>query len=130
MIRAKFLLLCALLFFMFSLVSCRESNSEEPLKPEVVSIDKSSNLNDVDAYVMVFSDGSSHEFIISDENAVKTAYDLYIEHCPNYQRGYELWIDDLINGRPFSHLKKWEEYQAIRTKVKAEVDEEIKAFEE
>lgn len=38
-------------------------------------------------------------------------------------------IDDLINGRPFSHLEKWEKYQAIRAKVKAEVDEEINAFE-
>ena len=97
--RAKILLLCALLFVMFPLVSCKESNSEEPLKPEVVSIDKSSNSNDVDAYVMVFLDGSSYEFVISDENAAKTAYDLYTAHCPNYQKVYELWIDDLINGR-------------------------------
>ena len=38
-------------------------------------------------------------------------------------------IDDMINGLPFSHLDEWNKYQAVRARVKQEVDAEMIKFE-
>ena len=38
-------------------------------------------------------------------------------------------LNDLINGRPFSHLVEWNKYQAVRERVIAEVDADITSFE-
>lgn len=49
---------------------------------------------------------------------------------PNEQQALQTnMLDDLINGKPLSHLTEWNKYQTSRQIAIAQVDAEIAAFE-
>lgn len=69
----------------------------------IVSITKESSVDLVDTYVIIFSNGTSSKFTVTNgkdatcENGL-SAFDIYLKYHPTFDKTEEEWINMLING--------------------------------